>query len=29
MNIPTSAAGLPSKSLYYDSITCLVKIVPW
>jgi hypothetical protein len=28
MDIPTSNAGLPSKSLYYDAATCVVKIIP-
>lgn len=28
VDLPTSAAGLPSKSLWYDSTTCVVKFVP-
>jgi hypothetical protein len=28
MNLPSSSAGLPSKSLYYDATTCAVLFVP-
>jgi hypothetical protein len=28
IDLPNSAAGLPSKALYYDPATCLVKFVP-
>ena len=27
-NIPTSSAGLPTKSVWFDSATCTLKIVP-
>jgi hypothetical protein len=27
-DLPSSAAGLPSKSLYYDAATCIIKFVP-
>jgi len=28
VNLPTASAGLPSKSLWYDPTTCVVKFVP-